>query len=270
MRIALNTILFVALAMIALELTELGASFTPSFKECRHAENAQANTHDAEKTFQWSIGVSLKCTGVSLDQNNPLISALATAVIAAFTITLWLTSRGQLRELKRSIDSSEESSQRELRAYPGITGADIQFNGGRINIRLKVKNLTKTPANKFRYAITHEVGAASKTKGFKKPVINRRHKWDMAPGSTSTITDGSEIPAPEKAKVIKGEEMVLFISGCIVYRDIFGVVRGIKFRYRTIPFKTDPLRVMATNGILMEVPQAPSCPEPEAIKYFSN
>ena len=58
--------------------------------------------------------------------------------LAISTIFLWFATRSLVK-------GAEEATRRSLRAYPGITGADIRIYGNDVRIRLTVQNFSTTP-----------------------------------------------------------------------------------------------------------------------------
>jgi hypothetical protein len=93
---------------------------------------------------------------------------------------------------------AQNTAMRQLRAYPGITGAHIVLLTGshRLRIAIKVENRTATPAYKFRHAIAYRVcepGAIGDVLTLHKRDI----QWDMTPGSLSTLRAEGQITDDE-------------------------------------------------------------------------
>lgn len=79
------------------------ATLSSSYRDCdanRQKTYAQKNKPD----FLEKSGTFIVCEGVSGDANGELLTALATIAVAAFTLTLWLTSKEQGRLAQQSIE----------------------------------------------------------------------------------------------------------------------------------------------------------------------
>jgi hypothetical protein len=193
---------------------------------------------------------------------------IATLILCGITGALAWYTRGLFGETSRIAKDTKISSERQLRAYPGITGADIRFLSNTVSVRLKVQNFSTTPAYKFRYAIVAEVCERRVIDGFKKPV-ERRSVWDMAPHSTTTMKCYCSVSGPDERTSVIGADKVIIISGRADYEDAFCNKRWIKFRYRTILFRTEKVQRLTPDGTLREMIES-VCTEPEAIDYDSN
>ena len=96
-----QTFLFVAFFLCTLAF--VGATehlFSPTFEECvtdAAKNNSQSATEKHLSIFLVSIRANVLCTGDFLNHNGPGISALATAVIAAFSYTLWIATSTQAK-----------------------------------------------------------------------------------------------------------------------------------------------------------------------------
>jgi hypothetical protein len=126
----LSRILTVALAallfVIALEAVGLSASQTPSYEECRRAEYAKAS-NQAEKEAQKGFSrAHVRCVAFSLDQNNGLITAIATVVMALFTGTLWLVT-GRSVALAREEFNATHRPRVGIRGIHSLTKDNVGF-----------------------------------------------------------------------------------------------------------------------------------------------
>jgi hypothetical protein len=96
-----QTFLFVAFFLCTLAFVGVAEHlFSPIFAQCITDAAKNDNQSAAEKhpsSFFVSIRTNIRCTGDFLNHNAPGISALATAVIAAFTYTLWIATRTQAK-----------------------------------------------------------------------------------------------------------------------------------------------------------------------------
>jgi hypothetical protein len=81
------------------------AQQSPSFQQCKAERKAHAGNPDQNK-LSARASVVFRCAGVFLDNNSALVSAIATAVIAWFTISLARATRTQAILTRESIQLS--------------------------------------------------------------------------------------------------------------------------------------------------------------------
>src|SRR5580704_5605054 len=103
---------------------------------------------------------------LNIDWNSEAVSAAATVVLTVLTgvlafgsIVLWLST-------KRLVKGTEETAERELRAYVFVTGDRVYDlrAGQRARLVLKIKNSGQTPAYRV-----HPIGGA-KIYGYPLPL----------------------------------------------------------------------------------------------------
>jgi hypothetical protein len=248
----------IASGFVVLLLGLLGSSFwSPSYTTCSDKYQAQASDSEKNKTkhtFGWII---LRCQGEFVDENDKVITALFTLALVVSTTLLWLAT-GDI------VTGAEEASAKELRAYPGIQGANIRIVGDEVRIRITVRNFSRTTAFGFRYAIGSQVRDVRAADRFGYPHRDRS-KWDMVPQATTTMRWTHHLAPGEEASITAGTDRALFISGCAIYRDIWRARRWIRFRYQTTSFNPAPHRL--DSGVIASVP---ACDEPDAVFFKSN
>jgi hypothetical protein len=171
-------ILAFLLLLIALEIGSITASFTPSFQDCRREAETEAREKKTKQNEKWITYVIVRCTAVSADANNGIITALAGIAVAFFTYTLWRSTTGlerlgsrQARDTRTSLrislrgakaaTKSAETSERALnisqRAFvfgKGISaGPNINSDGRTIReyvFNSEIENTGSTPATDVR------------------------------------------------------------------------------------------------------------------------
>jgi hypothetical protein len=101
--------LLTAIVGVAL-VSFLFVSGSTTFQICLDQDTYRYSGHAAKESPSGLFSVMIQyilnrwnCTGLFIDENDGGITAIATLLIAIFTITLWLTSRAQLRELNRQV-----------------------------------------------------------------------------------------------------------------------------------------------------------------------
>ena len=151
-----------------------------------------------------------------------LALAIVTALLAWFTFHLW-----------RATGKLVVGAERQLRAYIlHNNDEEMEHNGGRIKVTVRIKNFGQTPAHKLRSWLF--IGL------YKFPLDVPLDTPDYANGSLSTlgptgiITQSAELPAAlnqaEFNAVLKGEGAI-YVSGELFYFDVFNVERSTKFRF---------------------------------------
>jgi hypothetical protein len=84
----------------AIVIMILAVRNSPSYQECKTetqvAQSSGQQQEDASSQF-FGVPVIWRCTGHFIDKNDPVITALATTVIAIFTIVLVIVSNRQAR-----------------------------------------------------------------------------------------------------------------------------------------------------------------------------
>ena len=144
--------LLLTLVVLVAAFIFLENSFSSSFQQCLTQHSIPSNQTSA---FGVWLTAYAQCTGDFIDANDGAISAFATAIIAAFTFTLWRTTSEQGRFTRMAIDDARKSNKRELRAYLTVVVGGADYQDRETNFKFAgypiVKNNGRTPAYKIRY-----------------------------------------------------------------------------------------------------------------------
>jgi hypothetical protein len=253
--------------LVALAAIDLASSFVAPCSV--HYGDAQQQEHDgAYNECPFKGGV----VGAGFDAvasfKPEVWTAIATIFIALFTYILYRATNRQAELTREAIAHAESTAKRQLRAYPGITGATIDIIEGQIRIAVVIENFSTTPAYKFRHAISHQFCATDgPVMGFKK-TTHKDMQWDMAPHSKTTMRSSESIREGTVLALRMGD-LALIFWGRIDYEDAFGTHRYIDFQYRNGRFGERIIEVRGLGG-LKEERVIPHCHEPEPIYYDSN
>jgi hypothetical protein len=196
---------------------------------------------------------------------------IGTGFLARYTFRLWDETKRLARETKETGDAqialADDTAKRQLRAYPGVTGARIDLAHSTIFIEIDVENFSTTPAYKFRHAISHQL---CEPKDFKAPtdMAPKDMQWDMAPRTKTTMRDIGAISDPQIASLRKGD-LKLFFCGRIDYEDAFREPRYIEFIYRNGDMSETSV-VIDKVGMPKEMVIVYRSHEPEPVSYISN
>jgi hypothetical protein len=156
----------------------------------------------------------------ALRANEKAAAAAKTSADAAKESTE--VSREQVRIL-------QETSQKELRAYVGVSNAGIIPQGSeKFTAQITFKNFGQTPA----YDVHHWIGAWPEEYPLKQPLEEMQSgpndsKGVLHPGAEPVI--GKEVDTYELLFLNPAKK--LYIYGKITYKDAFGISRQTTYRY---------------------------------------
>jgi len=172
---------------------------------------------------------------------SDIINIVSTAVIAAFTVVLAIYTVKLWR-------SGEKHSERDLRAYISVAGANIQKSPllDRINARVQIRNSGRTPAYAVRRSINIIIGPPATTEF---PVL----EWNdasipLGPNETYWLEKLREISNEERINVTVGSWGV-YVFGRIEYRDAFESEQWVRFR---LYFNSNAEDMVANVPLLLE------------------
>lgn len=230
-------------------VTSLSLWHSGTFEECLKAipENKASETYSQGLslfTFLW--GERVGCLGPFVHENADPIIAVFTILLAIATIRLWVSTN-------RLWEGAERSSERQLRAYVLIEGADI-YDASKIGLHsiqpettilhqwtgyvacdLAIKNSGQTPAKKVRHWAKLAISTAADEHELLPPLIQDEQQSSViAPGGTvskSLIMLPFPLVEPVLSEVISGAKGI-YLVGKIVYLDIFEVERTSIYRLR--------------------------------------
>lgn len=165
-----------------------------------------------------------------IEHNEPFITATSTIFIAGFTIALafatfflWLATRDLVHDAK-------ENSERQLRAYVFIQGAEIRLvnDDTAVMAFVVLKNFGQTPGYQFKTWTNIRIGEINEQAfGEKKPAAQ-----DSIIGPSADLSAPSQfIPITQAERdAINGGTKKIYVWGEAVYTDAFGT--GRKFIYK--------------------------------------
>lgn len=215
----------------------------------KHSHKQECSTHNIAL-------VPLAYAGGLLQEHGEAVIAAFTVILAGSTIALWQSTeklwRGgeqqiklsrkvaavQARNTRRQLKISEETAERQLRAYVNVIKAQVAppQEGGPILGKLLIKNAGQTPAYDLKAWIG--VGVFDYTVGgnIEVPVPadmdQRPPSFVLAPGvefpeSISLIRRYTR----EEIQKLRAQKAAVIVFGKTTYRDAFGVQRVSEHRY---------------------------------------
>jgi hypothetical protein len=168
-----------------------------------------------------------------LDENKDAIGELATVVIALFTATLWLTSRNQLRELKRSVDLANNEFIATKRAFISLERFTVDARKGgklrydRFDLTPIWRNSGTTPTEGLEVSINFRKHQGNLPVSFEYPYADKPAPIFIGPQSTER-GEKREVPAAFINEVI--DDAAYFVGGALPHQFfIWG-----RAKYRTI------------------------------------
>jgi hypothetical protein len=160
-----------------------------------------------------------------LNEHHGLVTGIATAVIALFTLTLWWNSDNQLqhtREIERAYLTAGGNYTRDKQGQIVVTDT------GKRSFQVHVGNYGKTPAYVSHYDVHFAKVDDLRPETFARPVSpSRRHEDRLAPGGHTKAIIDIEIP---------GNEDVVY--GAFWYQDIWKKDHMFRFLLRLGPERT--------------------------------
>jgi hypothetical protein len=149
--------------------------------------------------------------------------ALFTGILTLYTVKLW--------------KSGEKHSERELRAYVGITDASITKSvdpvKSLIKAQITIRNAGQTPAYDFNLITTFDFHEIPRTEfaPYQSEII-RQSRGTLEPGAEVVVPlIADKILLAEQLQAIRDEKFAFFFYGKIKYKDAFGKDRFRDFRY---------------------------------------
>lgn len=167
-----------------------------------------------------------------LDHHAEAITAICTIFVAAFTGTLWWSTRKLWRVTDQTLRHAELTAKQQLRAYVSLIAADVIIEGVKIIFVLKFQNAGQTPASDV--SVYLRPGAVDETRGKFEPEkhsspAERKSRGTIGPGSTMEVRhpadfsplfpDATELA--EFVQAIEAEKLRLYVHGDIDYEDAF-------------------------------------------------
>jgi hypothetical protein len=216
--------------------TTVASPHPPSVAEKSTEDGKSAEQDDYDRKH--SVLVWCKRYETIINIGCALTVAIFTSILTIFTVKLWR--------------SGEKHSERELRAYVGVTDASIQVSKNPeqplIKAEMTIRNAGQTPAYDLNVVATFDFHEIPRTEF--APYNNAIKQ------SRSTLGPGSEVDVPlvapklltaDHLKAVKEEKFAFFFYGKIKYRDAFWKERFTDFRYITTADKSGPLTWQVTE-----------------------
>jgi hypothetical protein len=100
------------IAVLAIILTTSVIDTSQTFQKCisdQYSRNSAGDLSKSLAVFLHDTVIYRTCTGFYFISNNAPITAIGTAAIAAFTLTLWLTSNRQARLIEQSLAADKRA-----------------------------------------------------------------------------------------------------------------------------------------------------------------
>jgi hypothetical protein len=243
----------------------LAAFSSQSFQDCIH-EVQQTDSAQTKKEEQAGLPISLclQCTGAFIEAHNGAISALASIVIALFTVTLWRATQGMLdatsgqsvameksiAESARAANAMEqvavhfadnvtavrERSAQQMRAYLSVlvNAATYQERGKnlRFEARPAILNAGQTPAKNVGYRAAASILPVPLPSDFTFPLKEQvvgaatlgPHQHFIMNATVEDFYDDADV-----FDIKTGRDRALYVWGVVTYQDIFGTDQHTKF-----------------------------------------
>jgi hypothetical protein len=178
----------------------------------------------------------LRETFVLIENNDKIIGVLSALAVAAFTCTLWWSTRGLWRVTSATLSHAEKTAIRQLRAYISVkeilmeefrhpdkptTYAGITQQGDVHHYRMStvMENGGPTPTRKAIINVNHELRESAIGLDFTFPDGKLSEAAAIGPGGTFG-TPGFFISVDDVRKIV-AKSKKLYVWGWIDYNDVF-------------------------------------------------
>ena len=218
-------------------------SFSPPFQQCvtQHSQIDIANPAEKDPAgFGRTLTVYVQCTSEFIDANDGVIIAFATAIIAAFTFTLWRATSEQGRLTRMAIDDARKSNKREMRAYLSVVVGGADYQDRETNFKFAgypiLKNNGRTPAYKIRYWSKAEIIPDALIENYQFQIIPTQElsQASIGPGEDRILTCivPEFVNYAEVSDIKIGKGKALWVWGTLHYEDAFGDSHHVNFSQR--------------------------------------
>ena len=218
-------------------------SFSSRFQQCVIQHSQNQSTDPAEKEpggFGLLLTAYAQCTGDFVDANDGGITALATAIIAAFTFTLWRATSEQGRLTRMAIDDAKKSNKREMRAYLSVFVGGADYQDRETNFKFAgypmLKNNGRTPAYNIKYWSKAEIipDALIENYQFQITPTQELSQASIGPGEDRILTCivPEFVNYAEESDIKIGKGKALWVWGRVHYDDAFGDPHFVNFSQR--------------------------------------
>jgi hypothetical protein len=237
----LRTVIVVSLFLVAFGLSGLAIYESSAYQNCSAEAGGKGSPAQQEKgpphTFMPLINgglIKFRCIGRSIDENNAVVTAVATVVIAVFlglfTMSLARSTRIAADAARRSADSDGPHMlpiQFKISGMRGPVGDD-----GKIKILVEYRfiNYGRSPAFMKEFHVLVHIGSQlPKIPDYGKP-DKSSHIIAVAGWFGTSNPVEHLIPASDAADILDGRTNY-FVFGYVEYNDVASQNHKIRFAY---------------------------------------
>jgi hypothetical protein len=236
-----------------------------SFKDCIRAQHDYDVRHaQPEEQTRLPVSLCLPCSGAFIEAHNGAISALASIVIALFTVTLWRATQGMLDATSGQSDAMDKSikeaaraatamdrvafhfsenvyiakerSAQQMRAYLSVLVNAGTYQEREKNLRFEgrpaILNAGQTPAKNVGYRAAAGILPVPLPTDFTFPLKDQvvgaatlgPHQHFIMNATVEDFYDDADV-----FDIKTGKDRALYVWGIVTYQDIFGTDQHTKF-----------------------------------------
>jgi hypothetical protein len=181
-------------------------------------------------------------------------------IVAVFaTLAAALAAVMAARSAQDSVKVARENAQRELRAYISATPTPFHYDPftGRWSMAVEIANDGRTPAYNVCYghkAVVADREGPRPSFAITTPPAGSAQLPGVKTAVNPTLDDPLSVSrgllSPETHKAILKKEKVILVFGLLTYKDVFGDMHWVRFRYKidfTVIRKGDVITAMDGN-----------------------
>jgi hypothetical protein len=212
-----------------------------TFQECIHNTKNKEGEYAAQKgvaKIAKIYSIRRDCIGLFLHKNGEAITALFTVVLAFSTIALWLSTRELWRVTDKTLEHSEDTARKQLRAYMSAEpDGVILFNPpDRVVGRVRFLNTGAVFAKDVRSKVKKQLSENGDLPEEAFPIDESELTGDNVIAPRADIRYASEAilksEIDDGRRAAKDGPFYLYIWGMIEYHDGFTPKRFTKFCHR--------------------------------------
>jgi len=213
--------------------------FSDAFQQCMDKCYYESANYEPEKGIRQifsTLGWAKTCTGQCLKEDGGAITAFFTLVVGFFTAALWLSTRALWQVTTDTLEHSERTAIRELRAYVSVDEILMEQFRGPDMVATTVHQIIPGPVRAHRISALLKNGGQTPTR---KAIVNANHElrdaelpsdFDFPDGKlteSAAIGPGGIFGTPSffisnsDAEEIVSKKKRLYVWGWIDYDDVF-------------------------------------------------
>jgi hypothetical protein len=214
---------------------EQDAAAKPSGNESTQ-EQSECRAEDQEKHNYWERFVCY------VETRDKFFTAFGTIIIAAFTVCLVIATVSLYVATKNLVESADDTSQRQLRAYIGLHGGEttiypFEQGGFAFIAHVEFRNYGQTPAHDLTTKCNVKIDVPENVPFDDFPGVERGTPTVAFKDVSFHVRMGWPISEADKVALFERRK-VFFVWGIVEYKDVFDKPHRFKFHMMSAELAT--------------------------------